>query len=119
MTPEQLKWNDNQWAAHLGCAVQDVPVFKKILDENFFVFLLQEYETGLKYAEIQRRHDTPSGFIRCLPFVTSKALNLPLEDMIEYTNNEFLPKLVLKPGAAKFLGVPQKILQMLHVEKQK
>jgi hypothetical protein len=119
MTPEQLNWDDKQWAAHLGCAVQDVPKFKKTLEKNFWLALWQERETGLKYAEIQRRHDTPSGCIRYVPFVTSKAFDVSLEDLVEYTNNKFLPNLVLKPAAAEMLGVPRKILQMLHIQKEK
>ena len=118
MTPEQLNWDDKQWAAHLGCAVQDVPKFKKTLEKNFWLALCQERETGLKYAEIQRRHDTPSGCIRYVPFVTSKAFDVSLEDMVEYTNNKFLPNLVLKPAAAEMFGVPRKILQMLHVKER-
>lgn len=119
MTPEQLNWDDIQWAAHLGCAVQDVPKFKKTLEDNFWLALWQERETGLKYAEIQRRHDTPSGCIRYVPFVTSKAFDVSLEDMVEYTNNKFLPSLVLKPVVAEMFGVPRKILQMLHIQKEK
>ncbi len=118
MTPEQLNWDDKQWAAHLGCAVQDVPKFKKTLEKNFWLALWQERETGLKYAEIQRRHDTPSGRIRYIPFVTSNAFDVSLEDLVEYTNNKFLPNLVLKPAVAEMFGVPRKILQMLHINQK-
>lgn len=120
MKTEQLTWTDEQWAAHLGCAVQDVPKFKHYLEQNFFVGIWQKHDTKLKCAEIQMRHDTPSGNIRYVSMVISCGFNISLEDMVEYTNNEFIPSLELKPVAAGLRGVPPKILQMLHIhEKQK
>ena len=120
MKPEQLNWTDKQWAEHLKCSANDIPKFKKYLEENFWLGLWQENATNLKYAEIQIRHDTPSGNIRYVPMVLSCAYDLPLNDFIQYTNNEFIPSLVLKPLVAKQRGVPPKILQMLHIyQKQK
>lgn len=120
MKAEQLNWTDKDWAAHLGCAVQDVPKFKHYLEQNFFVGIWQEDDTKLKHAEIQVRRDTPSGNIRYVSMVTSPGFNISLEDMVEYTNNEFIPSLELRLVAAGLRGVPPKILQMLHIhEKQK
>ena len=120
MTPEQLKWTDKQWAEHLKCSAQDVPKFKKYLEENFWLGLWQEKGNALKYAEIQMRHDTPSGNVRYIPMVTSQAFDMSLNDLIDYTNHTFIPSLELTPMAAKQHGVPPKILQMLHInEKQK
>lgn len=120
MRQEQLTWTDKQWASHLGCDATDVPRFKKYLEENFWIVLWQEKDSGLKYAEIQVRHDTPSGNVRYVPMVTSRAFDMPLGKMIEYTNNQFIPSLELKPVVAGARGVPSKLLQMLHIhEKQK
>ena len=120
MTPEQLKWTDKDWAMHLGCVVQDVPKFKRYLEQNFWLGIWQERDTNLKYAEIQMRHDTPSGNVRYIPMVTSRAFDMPLDQIVQYTNNTFIPSLELKPVVAEFRGVPSKILQMLHInEKQK
>ena len=119
MKPEQLSWTDKQWAAYLGCAVQDVPKFKHYLSQNFWLGIWQEHDTKLKYAEIQVRHDTPSGNVRYIPMVTSHGFNISLEDMVEYTNNDFIPSLELKPAVAGLRGVPPKILQMLHIEQNK
>jgi hypothetical protein len=65
------------------------------------------------------RHDTPSGNVRYIPMVTSNGFNISLEDMVEYTNNDFIPSLELKPVVAGLRGVPPKILQMLHIEQNK
>ncbi|MBP3397968.1 MAG: hypothetical protein J6K82_03490 [Alphaproteobacteria bacterium] len=116
MTPEQLKWTDKQWAVHLGCAVQDVPKFKQYLEENFCLSLWQERDSSLKYAEIQCRHNTPSGFVRYVSIATSRAFEMPLDKMVEYTNTVFVPSLELQSGVAKLRGIPQKILQMLHIK---
>ena len=120
MKTEQLNWTDKDWAVHLGGVVQDVPKFKNYLEQNFFLGIWQEHDTKLKYAEIQVRHDTPSGNIRYVTMATSRGFNISLEDMVEYTNNEFIPSLELKPVAAGLRGVPPKILRMLHINyKQK
>ena len=102
----------------MGCAVQDVPKFKRYLEQNFWLGIWQERDTKLKYAEIQVRHDMPSGNVRYVPMVTSRAFNISLEDMVEYTNNEFIPSLELKPAVADLRGVPTKILQMLHISER-
>ncbi|MBR6598042.1 MAG: hypothetical protein IKK76_01420 [Alphaproteobacteria bacterium] len=119
MKPEQLNWTDKDWAAHLGCVVQDVPKFKHYLEQNFWLGIWQERDTKLKYAEIQVRHDTPSGNVRYVPMATSRGFNMSLDAMVRYTNNEFIPSLELKPAVAGLRGVPPKILQMLHIEQNK
>lgn len=119
MTPEQLKWTDKQWAEHLKCSALDVPKFKKYLDEHFWLGIWQERDTRLKYAEIQMRHDTPSGSVRYIPMVTSRGFDMSLDGMVQYTNNQFIPSLELKPAVASLRGVPTKILQMLHIENTK
>ena len=120
MKPEQLNWTDKEWAAHLGCAATDIPRFKKYLTENFYLALWQEKGTGLKYAEVRMMHNTPSGAFRSIPIVTSNARDITLDDLIEQTNNTFVPSLVLKPHIATAHQVPAKLLQMLHIyQKQK
>lgn len=120
MKPEQLNWTDKQWAEHLKCSATDVPRLKKYLEENFCLVLWQEKDNSLKYIEVQARHDTPSGNLRYVPMVVSQAFDISLNDLVQYTNNTFIPSLVLKPHVAKMRGVPSKILQMLHInEKQK
>ena len=120
MTPEQLKWTDEQWAAHLGCVATEVPKFKKYLTENFYLALWQEKSTGLKYAEVRMTHNTPSGAFRSIPIVVSDARDISLKDLIDETNNIFVPSLELKPHVATAHKVPTKLLQMLHIyDKQK
>lgn len=120
MKPEQLKWTDAQWAEHLKCSATDVPKFKKYLADNFYLTLWQEKDTGLKYTEVRMSHRTPSGAYRSIPVVTSQARDISLNDLIDYTNNVFVPALVLQPHIAATHNVPAKLLQMLHIyEKQK
>lgn len=118
MTLEQLKWTDKQWAAYLGCAVQEVPKFKKYLEEHFCLGICTEGKTGPKYVQIQVRHDTPSGSVRYIPMVTSKPFDLPLDGVIEYANNVFVPSLELNPFAAEIHGIPAKAIQMLHINQK-
>ena len=118
MTPDQLKWNDKQWAKHLQCNVADVPRFREYLKENYWLGLWQEKDTGLKYAEVQMFHPTPSGAERYIPIATSKAADISVDQLIDYTNNVWVPSLELKPAAAQAYGVPCKLLQMLHIEQK-
>ena len=120
MKPEQLKWTDKEWAAYLGCAVHDIPKFKRYLEENYVLGIWQDEKTNLKYAELQRRHDAPSGAVRYITVTMSVGFDLPLDKMVEFTNNEFVPSLRIRPVPAAYYGVPQKVLQMLHINtKQK
>ena len=116
MKPEQLGWTDKDWAKHLQCKVADVPRFKKYLEENFVLGIWQEGPRGLKYAQIEVRHDTPSGSVRFIPMATSGAFDWPLDKMVEYTNNVFVPSLELKPFVAGMHNVPTRVLQMLHIK---
>lgn len=120
MTQEQLNWTDKDWAKHLQCNIADVPRFKKYLEENFVLGIWQEGPSGLRYAQVEARHDTPSGSIRFIPVATSGGFDWPLEKMVEYTNNKFVPSLEFKPFVAEMCNVPTKVLQMLHIyQKQK
>lgn len=120
MKPEQLKWTEEQWAAHLGCAAIDVPKFKKYLEENYFIGIFVDRNTGRKFVEVQKRHDTPSGSIRYNTMASTQPRVASAEAMVNYANNEVIPSLVLSAKAAEIWGVPPKILQMLHIdEKQK
>lgn len=117
MTTEQLKWTDKEWAAHLGCAATDIPRFKKYLKENFSISILADKNTGWRIVEIQQRHDTPSGNIRYIPMVSTVPRVASAEEMTNYANNKVIPSLILSDTAASIRGVPTKILQMLHINK--
>ena len=119
MKPEQLKWTDEQWAAHLGCAAADIPKFKDWLHENYFLGIFQEKKTRKKYIEIHRLHYTPSGAVRYIPVVSTTPESMSLKAMVTKANTQVIPSLVLNDLAAKFSKVPPKVLQMLHIEKQK
>lgn len=118
MKPEQLGWTDGQWAAHLGCAAADVPMFKKYLEENYFIGIFVDRNTGRRFVEVQKRHDTPSGIIRYNTIASTRPRVASAEAMVNYANNEVIPSLVLSSMAAKFWGIPPKILQMLHVKEK-
>ncbi len=120
MTPEQLTWTDNQWAAHLGCAPAQVQYIKKLLADTYCASIVK-YRTSHKYGFLlTRRHDTPSGFPRVVPVVSSDVHFDTHAAAAKHANEQIIPKLELTSFWADTYGVPAQMLQMLHVnEKQR
>ena len=116
MTPEQLKWTDEQWAAHLGCAVQRVPVISAFVKENYFPGIATHSETGLHVFYMSERDVSPSGAERVIPFLSSNKEFEDLSKAIKYANQEILPRLELTKAAADSIGIPTRALQMLHIK---
>ena len=116
MTPEQLKWTDEQWAAHLGCAVQRVPVISAFVKENYFPGIATHSETGLHVFYMSERDVSPSGAERVIPFLSSNKEFEDLSKAIKYANQEILPRLELTKAAADSIGMPTRALQMLHIK---
>ena len=120
MKPEQLKWTDEQWAAHLGCAVQDVIKYKRWLLENYLPYLAQDVATKRYLFILSRRHDSPSGFVRYVDMMHRSTHQEKPTDARDYANEVIIPGLQLNSAFARLYNVPEKILQMLHInEKQK
>ena len=120
MTPEQLKWTDEQWAAHLGCAVQRVPVIGAFVKDNYFPSIKTNSETGLHVFLLSKRDIAPSGSERIITLLSSNKEFEDLPKAIQYANQEILPRLELTNHAAELMGMPIRALQMLHIhEKQK
>lgn len=119
MTPEQCTWTDNQWAEHLQCLPTDVPRFRNFVRENYFIAILGKQNSDKKYIEIGRLQTAPSGAVRYTPVVSTKPRIATLDEMVDEANNKLIPSLCLSDLAAKYNRVPAKVLQMLHIEKQK
>ena len=116
MTPEQLNWTNEQWAAHLGCAVQRVPVIKAFVKENYFPGIATHSETGMHMFYMSRRNVSPSGAERIIPLLSSNKEFEDLSKAIRYANQEILPRLELTKAAADSIGIPARALQMLHIK---
>ena len=120
MKPEQLKWTDQEWAAHLGCTVQSVPNVRKFIKEMYFVGV-GKLRDGARYSCALYRMDfSPSETPRFFQVQSVNKTFKTTGDAIKYANETFIPRLEFLPNVAKCLNVPQRALQMLHVkEKQK
>ena len=120
MRPEQLKWTDEQWAAHLGCAVHRVPAVRDFITKNYFPGIAKHSETGMYVFCMTKRDVSPSGAERVIPLLSSNKEFEDLSKAIKYANQEILPRLELTKAAADMMGMPTRALQMLHInEKQK
>lgn len=99
MRPEQLIWTDKQWASHLGCDAQDVPVYS---------FQMTKLDVA------------PSGAKRVRPFVSSDKEFESSERATRYANEEVLPRMAFSDSYVALIGVPTRAIQMLHIyRKQK
>ena len=118
MTPEQLKWTDEQWAAHLGCAVQRIPVIRKYITDYYFVGVGRISGTSRYSCGLYKMTYSPSGYPR---FHVVQSLNKDFETSAvatKYANETFIPNLELLPSVAKIANVPVRALQMLHVKQK-
>jgi hypothetical protein len=120
MKPEQLNWTDEQWAAHLGCAVRRIPFIRRIICANFFPCIVKNEENGRYLFCMTRKYYAPSGAERVKEFFTYDKEFNSSESAIKYANQEILPGLKLTPFGARAMNVPVGALQMLHIsERQK
>lgn len=118
MTPEQLKWTDKQWAAHLGCAVQEVPHIRTYVDANFFPVIEQDKNTKAYNFLVTRMSTSMAGTRRIMPMVSDKKVFADFEAAVQYANNEAIPKLELTKFWSDALYIPKRALQMLHIKER-
>lgn len=119
MKPEQLNWTDEQWAAHLGCAVRRIPFIRRIICANFFPGIGKNEENGKFSFYITKKYYAPSGAERVRLFLTSDKEFESSECATKYANREILPCLTLTPFSARAMNVPVGALQMLHISEQR
>ena len=116
MKPEQLTWTDKQWAAHLGCAVQEVPHIRTYVLANFFPVIEQKNDTKEYNFLMTRMSTSMAGTRRVMPMVSDKKLFSDFESARTHANNEVIPKLELTKFWSDALYIPKRALQMLHIE---
>lgn len=118
MKPEQLNWTDKEWASHLQWDVRNIPALRTWLKENYFPGISQNKNTGDFVFYISKLDLTPSGEKRML-LVASSSNEFDTESRaIKYANEEIIPRLEFNPISARMMGVPQRVLQMLHIAKK-
>lgn len=120
MKPEQLNWSDEQWASHMSWDVCDIPSLRKWLNENYFPAIGQNKENGKFVFYLSKLDFAPSGATRLLPVATSNTEFKTQQHATKHANQVIIPSLEFNPHQARIMGVPQRVLQMLHInEKQK
>ena len=118
MTEEQLKWTDKQWAAHLGCAVQEVPHIRTYVLANFFPDIEQDKDTKACNFFMTRMSTSIAGTRRVMLMVSDKKLFSDFESARTHANNEVIPKLELTKFWSDALYIPKRALQMLHIKER-
>ncbi len=120
MKPEQLNWTDKEWASHLQWDVRDIPALRKWANENYFPAIERNQDNGNYLFYMSRLDFAPSGAKRALPVMLSKIEFDTESRAVKHANEVIIPSLEFNPIKARLLGVPQRVLQMLHInEKQK
>ena len=118
MTEEHLKWTDKQWAAHLGCAVQEVPHIRTYVDANFFPDIEQNNDTKEYNFFMTRMSTSMAGTRRVMLMLSDKELFSDFESARKHANNEVIPKLELTKFRSDALHIPKRALQMLHIKER-
>ena len=116
MTPEQLKWTDKQWATYLGCPVQEIPSIRAYVLENFFPVIEQNNATKEYNFLVTKMSTSMAGTKRVMPMISDKKVFSDFESARKRANNEVIPKLELTKFWSDAYNIPQRALQMLHIE---
>ncbi|MBR5153609.1 MAG: hypothetical protein IKW57_02335 [Alphaproteobacteria bacterium] len=119
MNKIQLTWTDEQWAAHLKCAPNDIPRLRKWVYENYCPSIVKHTVEKQYSFVLTRRQYTPSGFPRYIPIIESAQSFCTSNQATEYANEKIIPNLEMNDFWARANQVPAGILQMLHIEKLK
>ena len=110
----RLEWQDADWARQLNCPVQNVPEYRKIMEENFLTSIESNKVSG-EYSFVVYRYDTaPSGAQRLQLWLTGDKSFQEIEDALRDANN-IIATLELTDFWAKVYGVPKQALQMLVI----
>lgn len=119
MTPEQLKWGDEQWAKYLDCSVEKFQQARELIQNNYIVGVV--IKDNRYSVVIEKLHSTPSGSDRLNRFIIkaeSRQSFDKLNDAVQYANEKFIPSLAFNDTIAKIYDVPAKILQTLHIKQK-
>ena len=109
----RLDWTDMDWAVYFGCPVQEIPEYRKFLNENYLPAIEYNKTTG-KYSFAMYRYDiAPSGHKRLRLWLTDdKHSFVKKEDALHDANN-VISTLEFTDFWAKTYKVPKQVLQML------
>ena len=120
MKPEQLNWTDKEWASHLQWDVRNIPALRKWLNEHYFASIAINQDNGNYTFYISRLDFAPSGATCFMPLVSFNTKFNIEKQARQYANEVIIPALNYAPMAAQEMGIPERVLQMLHIkEKQK
>jgi hypothetical protein len=117
MTEEQLKWTDKQWAAHLGCAVQEVPHIRTYVYANFFPVIEQNNDTKEFNFMMTMMSTSMAGTRRVMSMFSNDEVFADFKAAVKYANNEVIPKVELTKFRSDALNIPKRALQMLHIKE--
>ena len=111
-------WRDVDWASYLGCPVEKVPEYRKIVFEEFETGIAQNTQTGKYFFEMYRYEITPSGFKRPLLMYSGNKEFVSEAEAIKDANENIIsnPNFHLNDFWAKQMGIPAKAIQMLLIK---
>lgn len=118
MKPEQLNWTDKEWASHLQWDVRGIPALRKWLNEHYFAGIAINRDNGNYTFYLSRLDFAPSGAARIIPLVSLNTEFNIEKKAIQYANEVIIPGMEYNQMSAQEMGVPQRVLHMLHIAKK-
>jgi hypothetical protein len=117
MNENRLKWTDMNWATYLGCSVQQVQEYKKILNEYFIPLIKRDNKTKKYSFEMYRYDATSAG---------RKKSHLEIRDPRPFNNmaeaidnaNSLISCMELKESWANTFNMPKRAIQMMLVREK-
>lgn len=114
----RLYWNNLDWATYLGCPVQNIPEYKKVLDENYVMAVERNKITGNYSFAVYTYHTKPSGDQNLQLLLSDDKHSFPtIMDAVHDANN-IISTMELNNFWAKTLGVPSRAIQMMLIREK-
>lgn len=111
------KWTNQEWADYLGVKKWRVTRLRAIVNTNF-IPLIARGDDGKYYLVINRRHDTPSGSYREIPFLSANNGFDTVDECISNANSVLIPNLELGELMAVCNKLPTKVLQLMRIRSE-
>ena len=113
----RLDWNDTDWAAYLGCSVQNVAKYRELLEKNYLTCVEQDKKSGLHAFALYKYDIAPSGTERLRLMLSSKRRFNNVSDAVKDANN-IISTLELSDFWAGEFNVPKQAVQMLLIRQK-
>jgi hypothetical protein len=111
----RLKWTDMDWATYLGCSVQNVKQYRKVLKQNFLPCIEWDTEYKQYYFALYKREIKSSGDEKFVTLMTGGMNFDSRKDALKDAYDNIMPGITLEKNWARGRNIPVNAIQIMRV----